>query len=235
VLHFVKTGYVACNTNCVATTLQRDGSDYSAAKMGRLLQSQAITIWTDVDGVLSADPRRVPLAQVLGELSYDEAMDLAYFGAEVIHPKAMQPAVFLNPQIPICTRNTFNPSFGGTRIYSTPHSAIDHDRVVSGFSSVEGMALVNIEGFGLIGVLGASRRIFGTLEQRGINVVLLSQASSEHSVTLATSESQAIAAREAIEEEFSQEMTHNRISTVDVQLQCSIIAAVGDGITPGRQ
>jgi aspartokinase/homoserine dehydrogenase 1 len=105
-MHFVVTGYVASNIHGVATTLQRDGSDYSAAIMGRLLQSTNVTIWTDVDGVLSADPRRVPMAHALPEVSYNEAMELAYFGAKVIHPKTMQPAISANPQIPIFIRNT---------------------------------------------------------------------------------------------------------------------------------
>lgn len=117
--HFIITGYVAINTEGVAVTLKRDGSDYSAAIMGKILRANSISIWTDVDGVLSADPRRVPLANVLPELSYDEAMELAYFGAKVIHPKTMQPALSCDPQIPIYIRNTFNMRSPGTRIFTT--------------------------------------------------------------------------------------------------------------------
>ena len=229
-LHFIITGYVACNTEGVATTLQRDGSDYSAAIMGRLLQSNGITIWTDVDGVLSADPRRVPLCQVLPEVSYNEAMELAYFGAKVIHPKTMQPAIQSEPQIPIYIRNTFNASFRGTRIFTSSPTCQDRDRVVCGFTSIENMALINVEGTGMIGVPGVGKRIFGTLEAHGINVVLISQASSEHSVSFATLESQAWIAKEAIEEEFHKELRNNRISQVDVKTPCSIIAAVGDAM-----
>ena len=116
--HFIITGYVAINTDGVAITLKRDGSDYSAAIMGKILRANSISIWTDVDGVLSADPRRVPLANVLPEVSYDEAMELAYFGAKVIHPKTMQPALSCEPQIPIYIRNTFNPRSPGTRIFT---------------------------------------------------------------------------------------------------------------------
>ena len=119
VLHLVITGYVAINTHGVAVTLKRDGSDYSAAIMGKLLRGNYIFIWTDVDGILSADPRRVPLANVLPEVSYDEAMELAYFGAKVIHPKTMQPAISCDPPIPIYIRNTFNISSPGTRIFIT--------------------------------------------------------------------------------------------------------------------
>ena len=229
-LHFVITGYVASNTHGVATTLQRDGSDYSASIMGKLLQARSVTIWTDVDGVLSADPRRVPNAFVIPEVSYNEAMELAYFGAKVIHPKTMQPAISANPQIPIYIRNTFNPAFPGTRIYTNGTTHTDRDRAVCGFSSIENMALVNVEGSGMIGVPGVAKRLFGTLESVGVNVVLISQASSEHSITFATAEGMVELAKSAIEEEFHKEMKQGIISNVEVQAPCSIIAAVGDGM-----
>jgi aspartokinase len=150
-LHLVMTGYVASNTHGVPTTLQRDGSDYSAAILGRLLNATQVNIWTDVDGCLSADPRRVPSAFVIPDVSYSEAMELSYFGAKVIHPKTMQPAISANPQIPIYIRNTFNPKFRGTRIYvtSTTQSG-DNDKCVCGFSSIEHMALINVEGTGTL-------------------------------------------------------------------------------------
>ena len=231
VLHFVMTGYVASNTEGVATTLQRDGSDYSASILGRLLQANSITIWTDVNGVLTADPRRVPHSQVVPEVSYNEAMEMAYFGAKVIHPKTMQPAISARPhQIPIYIRNTFEPSFPGTRIFvsSTRHS--DLDKVVCGFSSAENMALINVEGSGLMGVPGVAKRLFGRLEENNINVTLISQASSEHTITFATIASMAELARETIEDEFHRELKANHISSVDVIAPCAIIAAVGDGM-----
>lgn len=229
-VHFVITGYVASNTDGVATTLQRDGSDYSASIMGRLLQSTNITIWTDVDGVLSADPRRVPDSYVLPEVSFNEAMELAYFGAKVIHPKTMQPAIMGEPQIPIYIRNTFNSKFRGSRIFTSSTTHTDRDRCVCGFSSIEKMAIVNVEGSGMVGVKGVARRLFGTLEGMGINVVLISQASSEHSITFATTMAQAQSAKLAIEEEFHKEIKQNHISNIDVVAPCSIIAAVGDGM-----
>lgn len=231
VIHFVITGYVATSTKGVATTLKRDGSDYSAAIMGRLLRSNAVTIWTDVDGVLSADPRRVPLAQVLTEVSFNEAMELAYFGAKVIHPKTMQPAIMVDPKIPIFIRNTFNPSFRGTRIFTSSTTHRDREKVVCGFTSIENMALINVEGTSMVGVKGISRRMFGCLESLGINVVLISQASSEHSVTFALVESAAELAREGLTEEFARELRTAKISSIDVQKPCSIIAAVGDGMS----
>lgn len=226
-LHWVMTGYVASNTDGVATTLQRDGSDYSAAILGRLLSAQSVTIWTDVDGVLSADPRLVPLAQVVPEVSYNEAMELAYFGAKVLHPKTMQPAIHSN--IPIYIRNTFNATFPGSRIFT--RSTTDNDQVVCAFSSIDNMAIVNVEGSGLIGVPGVAKRLFGTLERVGVNVVLISQASSEHSITFATTLKQSATAKAVIEEEFRRELEQNRISNVDVKAPCSIIAAVGDGMS----
>ncbi|KAL7577555.1 hypothetical protein ACA910_015085 [Epithemia clementina (nom. ined.)] len=231
ILHMVVTGYVASNTEGVATTLQRDGSDYSASIMGRLLQANAITIWTDVNGVLTADPRRVPHSQVVPEVSYNEAMELAYFGAKVIHPKTMQPAISAKPyQIPIYIRNTFEPSFPGTRIFTTSTRHFDLDRVVCGFSSVENMALINVEGSGLIGVIGVAKRLFGRLEENKINVTLISQASSEHTITFATVADKAAMAKATIEEEFHRELKANHISSVDVIAPCAIIAAVGDGM-----
>ena len=206
-LHFIITGFIASNTHGVSTTLQRDGSDYSAAIMGRLLESASIQIWTDVDGVLSADPRRVPDSYVLPEVSFNEAMELAYFGAKVIHPRTMQPCIMANPQIPIYIRNTFNSSFRGSRIFTSSTTHQDRDRCVCGFASIEKMALVNVEGSGMVGVKGVARRLFGTLENIGVNVVLIAQASSEHSITFATTMEESKAAKEAIEEEFHKEIS----------------------------
>jgi len=164
------------------------------------------------------------------EVSYNEAMELAYFGAKVIHPKTMQPAISSNPQIPIFIRNTFNSSFRGTRIYTASVTNTQSDSAVCGFSSIDKMALINVEGSGLIGVQGVAKRLFGTLEHLGINVVLISQASSEHSITFSTQEEDALRAKEAIEEEFRKELDKNRISNIDINMPCSIVAAVGDGM-----
>lgn len=229
-VHLVCTGYVASNTEGVATTLQRDGSDYSAAILGRLLRSTQICIWTDVSGVLSADPRRVPGAHPVPEVSYNEAMELAYFGAKVIHPKTMQPAISSSPQIPIFIKNTFEANSPGTRIFTASTTMTEPDKCVCGFSSIDNMALINVEGSGLIGVHGVAKRLFGTLERVGVNVVLISQASSEHSITFATIQDQAQTAKEAITEEFFKELEQEKITDIDIRLNCSIIAAVGDGM-----
>ncbi len=225
----VITGFIASTADGVVTTLKRDGSDYSASIFGRLLEATGITIWTDVDGVLSADPRRVPEAKVLADVSYSEAMELAYFGAKVIHPKTMTPAVAAS--IPIFIRNTFNPSFPGTRIFVSSASTIDRDKCVCGFSTVDNMALLNLEGSGMIGVPGIANRLFGAIQQTGISVSLIAQASSEYSISFATKESDAEAAAKAVTDEFFREFRSQLMNKVDVIKPCSIIAAVGDGMS----
>ena len=153
----VITGYVASTLDGKATTLKRNGSDFSASIFGALLRASAITIWTDVDGVLSADPRLVPEAVVLDELSYNEATELAYFGAKVVHPSTMGPAI--QDHIPIWIRNTFKPTAPGTKIHASARST----SAVKGFATINDMALINLEGTGMIGVPGVAQRLFGGL------------------------------------------------------------------------
>ena len=163
---YVVTGFVASTPDGVPTTLKRNGSDFSASIFGSLIDARRITIWTDVDGVLSADPRRVPEAVVLDGLSYSEAMELAYFGASVLHPNTMAPAI--DRDIPVWIRNARHPEVPGTRIGSPrePEGAAAI-RVVQGLSTVDGITLVNVEGTGMIGVPGVARRLFGALEKVG--------------------------------------------------------------------
>jgi bifunctional aspartokinase / homoserine dehydrogenase 1 len=220
----VITGYVARTADGAATTLGRNGSDYSASIFGALLGAREIHIWTDVDGVLSANPRLVPDAVLLDELSYDEAMELAYFGAKVIHPSTMAPAVRQN--IPLFIRNTFNPGHPGTRI----HAGGGSEFTVKGLATVEAVALVNVEGTGMIGVPGTANRLFGALREVGISVVMISQASSEHSICFAVPAAQALRAREAVERAFVLERQHGHIQQVAVTPECTILAIVGDGM-----
>jgi aspartokinase/homoserine dehydrogenase 1 len=135
----VVTGFVASTPEGIPTTLKRNGSDFSASIFGKLLDARAITIWTDVDGVLSADPKLVPEAVVLEDVSYQEATELAYFGAQVIHPSTMAPAI--EKEIPIRIRNTFNPSSRGTKI----HKKASCGNSVKGFAAIDDMALINVE------------------------------------------------------------------------------------------
>lgn len=228
----VITGYVAQTPDGVPTTLKRNGSDFSASIFGSLLDASAVTIWTDVDGVLSADPRRVPEAVVLDEMSYTEAMELAYFGAKVLHPRTMAPCVAQG--IPIWIRNTFNPSHPGTRIHGAER-AKPGEPAVKGFSTIDGIALVNVEGTGMVGVPGVAQRIFGALRAVGVSVVMISQASSEHSVCFAVPEAQGELARTTVSSAFAAEVHRGQIQAVEVIAGCSVLAAVGERMadTPG--
>ena len=220
----VITGFVASTTDGVAATLGRNGSDFSASIFAALLGADEIEIWTDVDGVMSANPRLVPEAVTLDALSYDEAMELAYFGAKVIHPSTMAPAV--ERGLPIIIRNTFNPAHPGTRIEADAASTFD----VKGLATIEGIALLNLEGTGLIGVPGTAQRLFGALRDDGISVIMISQGSSEHSICFAVPGELAGRALAAVEQAFFAERHHGQIQTVEATSGCSILAVVGDGM-----
>jgi bifunctional aspartokinase / homoserine dehydrogenase 1 len=225
----VITGFIASDRRGVQTTLGRNGSDFSASIFGALLDSSEIHIWTDVDGVLSADPRRVPDATVIDSLSYNEAMELAYFGAKVIHPQTMAPAV--GGGIPIWIRNTFAPEKVGTLICAKPQSALP----VKGLTSIEQVALINLEGAGMIGVPGTAHRLFGALREEGISVILISQGSSEHSICCAIPQDQAERAAAVVRSAFERELKEGQIQDVGIDPDMAILAVVGDGMagTPG--
>ena len=225
----VVTGFIARDPQGLQTTLGRNGSDFSASIFGDLLDAAAIHIWTDVDGVLSADPRRVPDATVIDSLSYHEAMELAYFGAKVIHPQTMAPAV--EKRIPIWIRNTFAPELPGTLISESPASS----HAVKGITSIDHIALVNVEGAGMIGVPGTAQRLFGALREHGISVILISQGSSEHSICFAVPAADAAHTERTVREAFDAELRQGQIQNVDVVTGCSILSVVGEGMagTPG--
>ncbi|MEM7204372.1 MAG: bifunctional aspartate kinase/homoserine dehydrogenase I [Planctomycetota bacterium] len=231
----VITGYIATDPQGIPTTLKRNGSDFSASIFGKLLAANCITIWTDVDGVMSADPRSVPEAVLLPELSYDEAMELAYFGAKVLHPHAMAPAV--EGDIPIRIRNSLRPQGAGTELRAFAPRAVEASprSAVKGFSSTRDIALLNVEGAGMIGVPGISHRLFGALREVGVSVIMISQASSEHSICVAILETEAARAKEAVELAFFAELQTGQIRSVEVSGSYSILAAVGDQMvrTPG--
>lgn len=221
-------GFVATDTRGLQTTLGRNGSDFSASILAALLDAAEIVIWTDVDGVLSADPRLVPDAKVIDALSYDEAMELAYFGAKVIHPQTMAPAIARNIRIRI--RNTFSPEAPGTSIVAAPVSSL----VVKGITSIDDIALVNVEGAGMIGVPGTAHRLFGALHEAAVSVILISQGSSEHSICCAIPAAQAESAERAVRRAFASELRDGQIQSVQVTPQCAIIAVVGDGMAGSR-
>lgn len=223
------TGYVAATHDGAATTLGRNGSDYSASIFGALFDCDEIFIWTDVDGVLSADPRLVPEAVILGEMSYNEVTELAYFGAKVVHPSTMAPAI--EKKIPIWIKNSLHPGKPGTKIHGRSKS----ERAVKGFSTIDKICLLNVEGTGMVGIPGVAERLFGALRSAGVSVVLISQASSEHSICLAVTEDQSEAARQATQLAFTSEIHQGLIDSIQVTNGVSILAAVGDNMahSPG--
>ncbi|OWM67525.1 bifunctional aspartokinase/homoserine dehydrogenase 1, chloroplastic-like [Punica granatum] len=233
----IATGFIASTPQNIPTTLKRDGSDFSAAIMGALLKARQVTIWTDVDGVYSADPRKVGEAVILETLSYQEAWEMSYFGANVLHPRTIIPVMRYN--IPILIRNIFNLSAPGTKICH-PRALEDEETpklesYVKGFATIDNLALVNVEGTGMAGVPGTASAIFGAVKDVGANVIMISQASSEHSVCFAVPEKEVKAVAEALTARFSQALGAGRLSQVAVIPNCSILAAVGQKMasTPG--
>ena len=223
------TGFIATSESGETTTLGRSGSDYTAAIFAGALNATDLEIWTDVDGMMTADPRMVKKAFTVPQMSYEEAMELSHFGAKVIFPATMQPAMVNH--IPIWIKNTFNPSFNGTVI----NAKAGNGKLIKGISSMNGISLLNIQGSGLLGVVGVSMRLFATLAREKINVILISQASSEHSICIAIESVSARQAKLAIEKEFTHEIRNEEIDEVQVQSDLSIVAVVGDGMkhSPG--
>jgi aspartokinase/homoserine dehydrogenase 1 len=225
----VITGFIATDEAGLQTTLGRNGSDFSAAIFASLADAAELSIWTDVDGVMSADPNRVPEAQVIEEMTYNEAMELAYFGAKVIHPQTLGPVI--DKDIPVWIRNSHNPAHPGSRI-AADASQIDS---IKGITAIGSMALVNLEGAGMIGVPGTADRLFGALKDAGVSVTLISQASSEHSICIAVPRELATRAGDVIRAAFAEELESGQIQRVEVSDEQSIVAVVGDGMagTPG--
>ncbi len=221
----VITGFIARDADGANTTLGRNGSDYSAAAFGRLFHACELTIWTDVDGVLSADPRLVPDAVCLDSMSYAEANELSYFGASVLHPRTMAPA--MQAGLAIRIRNTHNPAAPGTVISQNASPA---SSPVKGLSLVERMALLELSGAGLIGVPGTAERMFAALHASGVSVTMISQGSSEHSICCVVHEVQAEAARAAVSDAFAEAIEQGLVAGVEITGGIAVLAAVGDGM-----
>ena len=218
-------GFIASDIEGKSTNLGRNGSDYSASILGSLSEAQSVTIWTDVDGVLTGDPRVVNQARMIEQMTYDEAIELSYFGAEVIHPKTMAP--LMHKEIPLYIRNTFNPESLGTSINSQQKNT----RAVKGISTIKDIALLNLEGTGMIGVPGIVNRLGKVLQQTNISIVLISQASSEHSICFAVRSKDARSAAEVIKQEFKDDFKNENLSAIQIEEDCSILAIVGSGMT----
>lgn len=219
----VVTGFVAGTGDGETTTLGRSGSDYTATIIGRALRAERVEIWTDVDGVLSADPRDVPEAFTLSRLSYTEAAEMAYFGARVLHPRTMRPVQ--EQGIPLLIKNSLNPDAPGTLISAESHSV---ELRVKAISTIRDVAVVMLEGGGMLGVPGIAARAFTTLAEVGVNVLMIAQASSEHSICTVVREQSADAAVAALRQAFSPELERGDVSTIFAVPQCAVVSAVGD-------
>ena len=220
---YVVTGFIATDKDKITTTLGRGGSDYTAAILGAALNVQEVQIWTDVNGFMTADPRLVRNAYSLEYLSYQEAMELSYFGAKVIYPPSLVPVI--SKEIPIWIKNTFEPEHQGTMIHVEREA---HDKaLITGISSINNVALVNVVGT-MIRLKGFSARLFGTLSRHDINIILITQASSEHSISFVVASEDVAKARLAIEEEFHSEITTEKLQHPEIDTNISIVAIVGE-------
>ena len=227
----VVTGFVGGTAEGETTTLGRGGSDYTATLLGAMLDAEAVEIWTDVNGVMSADPRMVREAFSLKSVSYDELMELSHWGARVMHPSAVQPA--REQDIPIVIRNTLNPDFPGTQVKADP--ARDSEYPVRGIASINDIALLRLEGTGLQGAPGTAQRLFGALAGERISVILITQASSERSICFAVEPGESARAVELIHAEFALERQVGQVDDLIVEEHCSVLAVVGEAMreTPG--
>jgi aspartokinase/homoserine dehydrogenase 1 len=219
----VVTGFIAATSDGETTTLGRGGSDYTASLLGAALDAEAVELWTDVDGVLSGDPRLIPRAFPQPEISYRELAELSHFGAKVVYPPSVHPT--RERSIPLLIKNTFRPEVPGTRVVE---EAADDGRLIRGVASASPVALLLVEGDGMVGVPGIAMRLFGALARDRISVILISQASSEHSICLAVPPEAVDRARRQIEEEFALELRLGLIDPLVVEDDLAVLAVVGE-------
>jgi aspartate kinase len=226
----VITGFIGATQDGITTTLGRGGSDYTAAILGDCLDADEVWTWTDVDGVMTADPRVVPDARVIPEVSFNEISELAYFGANVLHPKTIRP--ILERDIPLWVKNTFNPSHTGTRISRKTTSV---PGTITAVALIRDLSMVTVEGRGLLGVPGIAARTFSAVAQTGASVLMISQASSEQSICFVVPTTTTQSVIESLEKEMSQELIRRDIDHIRAQDEVVIVTAVGAGLreTPG--
>ncbi len=226
----VITGFIAATSNGVTTTLGRGGSDFTAAILGDCLDADEVWTWTDVDGVMTADPRVVSEARVIPEVSFNEISELAYFGAKVLHPKTIRP--ILERDIPLWVKNTFNPSHPGTRITRKPARM---PGTITAVALIRDLSMVTVEGRGMLGVPGIAARTFSAVAQTGASVLMISQASSEQSICFVVPTSTAKNVVQSLEKEMALELTRRDIDRIHAQDNVVIVTAVGAGLrdTPG--
>jgi bifunctional aspartokinase / homoserine dehydrogenase 1 len=225
----VVTGFFGVTLEGAVTTLGRGGSDFSATIVAALLEADEVVIWTDVDGVMTADPRLVPEARTLPEISFAEATEMAYFGAKVIHPYTVQPAQ--DSGIPIWIKNTFNPAHPGTRI--GPEPTVNGS--VKAISTIRGVSVVTVEGRGFLGVAGVTARVFTALGRADYNVFMISQASSQHSLSFIVRGEDAPGVVQVLEREFELDLYRQQLLRIWEDSNVAIVAVVGSGMrgTPG--
>jgi bifunctional aspartokinase / homoserine dehydrogenase 1 len=224
------TGFIAATAGGLTTTLGRGGSDFSAAILGQALGADEVWIWTDVDGVMTADPRLVPGARSIPTLSFREVSELAYYGAKVLHPKTMRPCV--ESGIPLRIKNTFNPTHPGTVIFG---EAMEPNGALKAVTAIKGVSMITVEGKGMIGVPGIAARTFGAVARLDVSVLLITQASSEQSICFIVPEASAAAVVGSLEQAFAEELLRRDIERIWFQDAIAIITIVGAGIqrTPG--
>jgi aspartokinase/homoserine dehydrogenase 1 len=220
---FLVPGFIASDKNGTTTTLGRGGSDYTASIIASAMDADALEIWTDVSGMMTADPRLVSNAKIIPHILYREAMELSHFGAKVIYPPTIQPVMMKN--IPVWVKSTFAPGDHGTLI---ENSAIKNDSSVRGISSINKIALLSLEGSGMAGIPGFSKRLFETLANEEINVILITQSSSEHSICVGIEEGHAERAKAAVDQAFNYEIEKNKVEPLAIETDLAIIALVGD-------
>ena len=226
----VVTGFIAGGPGGVQTTLGRGGSDYSATIIGRAIDADEVWIWTDVNGVMTADPRIVPEARTIPYLSYVEVGELAYFGAKVLHPQAIRPA--RRADIPVRMLNTFEPEHSGTLI----DSQVDHNgHSVKGITVIKDLSLITVAGTGMMGVPGVAGRIFSAVAQIGSNVLMISQSSSEQSICFVVTTAESPSVMNALRQEMARELERRDLDEISTQDDVVILAVVGAGMhgTPG--
>ncbi|MFZ9221003.1 MAG: bifunctional aspartate kinase/homoserine dehydrogenase I, partial [Sediminibacterium sp.] len=220
---YMAPGFIASDKDGNTTTLGRGGSDYTGAIYAAALKASALEIWTDVSGMMTADPRMVSNAKEIPQISYQEAMELSHFGAKIIYPPTIQPVMYQN--IPVWIKNTFEPNHPGTII---ENNSPKDDNFIRGISSIKDLCLLSLEGAGMVGIPGFSKRLFDALAKKLINVILITQSSSEHSICVGVNVQDAHQAKLAVDAEFEQEINTQKVEPLIIEKDLSIIALVGE-------
>lgn len=222
---FIIPGFIASDSNGITTTLGRGGSDYTAAIIAAAVDARVLEIWTDVSGMMTADPRLTANARIIPVISYQEAMELSHFGAKVIYPPTIQPV--MNKNIPVWIKNTFAPADEGTLIEAASNSGAE---IVRGISSINNIVLISLEGSGMIGIPGFSKRLFEALSNERINVILITQSSSEHSICVGIEAAMAAQAKQAVDAAFANEIALKKVEPLKTENELSIVALVGESM-----